>query len=254
MALTTTTTSSPARRVRATWSATARIRSASPTEVPPNFWTTRDMGVDAIRPGRPTRPWPGPRRRGRADTRAVTGVPANTGSGAGRIGSPPVPTDKRARQRPVATPSWPPRPRSRSAADLLRNTVIIVVIVAVVGGSVYLICRHSKNSSATKSTTTTTAAGSTTSTSAPATTTTGASTTTTAADHQRQGPGGGQRRRRRRRMPGQHVGAGQQPGEPLVVGAAHDHRPHQDLHGDGQDRRRGTFTDRPGRQGGPPER
>ena len=26
--------------VRATWSATARIRSASPTEVPPNFWTT----------------------------------------------------------------------------------------------------------------------------------------------------------------------------------------------------------------------
>ena len=40
MALTTTTTSSPLRRDRATWSATARMRSASPTEVPPNFWTT----------------------------------------------------------------------------------------------------------------------------------------------------------------------------------------------------------------------
>ena len=36
---TTTTTSSPARRVRATWSATARMRSGSATEVPPNFWT-----------------------------------------------------------------------------------------------------------------------------------------------------------------------------------------------------------------------
>jgi hypothetical protein len=37
MADTTTTTSLPAERVRATWSATALIRSASPTEVPPNF-------------------------------------------------------------------------------------------------------------------------------------------------------------------------------------------------------------------------
>ena len=40
MALTTATTSAPCRRVRAMWSATARILSASPTEVPPNFWTT----------------------------------------------------------------------------------------------------------------------------------------------------------------------------------------------------------------------
>ena len=47
MALTTTTTSSPERRVRATWSATARIRSASATEVPPNFCTTSDMGAKA---------------------------------------------------------------------------------------------------------------------------------------------------------------------------------------------------------------
>ena len=39
MALTTTTTSLPWRRVRATWSATARTRSASPTDVPPNFCT-----------------------------------------------------------------------------------------------------------------------------------------------------------------------------------------------------------------------
>src|SRR3954467_14803073 len=41
MALTTTTTSLPRRRVRATWSATARMRSGSATDVPPNFWTSR---------------------------------------------------------------------------------------------------------------------------------------------------------------------------------------------------------------------
>ena len=40
IALTTTTTSSPWRRVRATWSATWRMRSGSATDVPPNFWTS----------------------------------------------------------------------------------------------------------------------------------------------------------------------------------------------------------------------
>src|SRR5207253_2280074 len=44
MALTTTTTSLPWRRVRATWSATWRMRSGSATEVPPNFWTTSVIG------------------------------------------------------------------------------------------------------------------------------------------------------------------------------------------------------------------
>src|ERR1035437_5754268 len=47
MALTPTTTSSSARQLRATWSATARIRSESATEVPPNFCTTRDMAAQA---------------------------------------------------------------------------------------------------------------------------------------------------------------------------------------------------------------
>src|SRR5664280_1638427 len=41
IAETTTTTSSPPRRVRAMWSATARMRSASATELPPNFRTAR---------------------------------------------------------------------------------------------------------------------------------------------------------------------------------------------------------------------
>ena len=47
MALTTTTTSSPWRLVRATWSATALIRSVSPTDVPPNFCTTSAIPADA---------------------------------------------------------------------------------------------------------------------------------------------------------------------------------------------------------------
>ena len=44
MALTTTTTWLPCRTVRATWSATSRMRSGSATEVPPNFWMTRGTG------------------------------------------------------------------------------------------------------------------------------------------------------------------------------------------------------------------
>jgi hypothetical protein len=51
MALTTTTTLSPSRRVRATWSATERIRSASATEVPPNFCTNSGMISQGYRGG-----------------------------------------------------------------------------------------------------------------------------------------------------------------------------------------------------------
>src|SRR5579875_495666 len=73
MALTTTTTSSPERRDLSTCSATARIRSASATEVPPNFCTTRLTPPSYLRHERPLwegsgRPWPPeprdlPRRR-----------------------------------------------------------------------------------------------------------------------------------------------------------------------------------------------
>ena len=41
----TTTTSLPWRRVNATLSATARIRSGSATDVPPYFWTINGIGV-----------------------------------------------------------------------------------------------------------------------------------------------------------------------------------------------------------------
>ena len=55
IAETTTTTSSPARRVRTMCSATARMRSGSATEVPPNFWTSKPtarQGTGAVRPAR----------------------------------------------------------------------------------------------------------------------------------------------------------------------------------------------------------
>ncbi len=53
IAETTTTTSSPPRRVRTMCSATARIRSGSATEVPPNFWTSRLTAPDGT--GEPLR-------------------------------------------------------------------------------------------------------------------------------------------------------------------------------------------------------
>ena len=53
---TTTTTSLPWRFVIGTFSATARMRSGSATDVPPYFWTIRATGPRAYR-------WPPPTRR-----------------------------------------------------------------------------------------------------------------------------------------------------------------------------------------------
>src|SRR5438445_134343 len=72
MALTTTATSWPWRRVRATWSATARIRSASDTDVPPNFWT-----VSPTRP--PTYQCVSPVPPGSVTARAQRQAPTQTG-------------------------------------------------------------------------------------------------------------------------------------------------------------------------------
>ncbi len=47
---TTTTTRSPWRQVLAMWSTTSRIRSASATDVPPNFWTSNPTGAGRYRP------------------------------------------------------------------------------------------------------------------------------------------------------------------------------------------------------------
>ena len=114
MALTTATTSEPCRRVRAMWSATARIRSASPTEVPPYFWTTsgirtrlqtahRSDGLPAFgtSPVARHRTSPG---------EAIRGQPGDW------IGSPAVPSEKRARQRVAREARLAAEAQSRSAA------------------------------------------------------------------------------------------------------------------------------------------
>ena len=67
IALTTSTTWSPRCRVRATWSATSRMRSGSATDVPPNFWTSRATGA-----GYPATCGPGP-----SDSAVVPGAPVS---------------------------------------------------------------------------------------------------------------------------------------------------------------------------------
>ena len=103
MALTTTTTSLPARRVRATWSATARMRSASPTDVPAELLDHERHGRQGYNPahGRP-----GGRRPARPGA-----APAARSGGAGRTGYPAGPWEprnvnvRRPAGRPAARPS-----------------------------------------------------------------------------------------------------------------------------------------------------
>ena len=101
------------------WSATARIRSASPTEVPPNFWTTSGIRTrlqTAHRPDRPRR-WRSPAARcarGRAASGRVGDPRPRRGLGrvsgrAQRQESPPARWPRR--------PGWRPRLSGRSAAS-----------------------------------------------------------------------------------------------------------------------------------------
>ena len=136
MALTTATTSEPCRRVRAMWSATARIRSASPTEVPPNFCTTsgipprlqtaqrlhprvrsgaapvaqRSAALPAPSHARPDRPGPlrGDRRRSRGLGRVCARAQREESPPARRAGGPS------GRRGPAAqTPAADPQRRHR---------------------------------------------------------------------------------------------------------------------------------------------
>ena len=143
MALTTATTSVPSRRVRAMWSATARMRSASPTEVPPNFWTTRGIGHDAngLR-------WAHLRDSGR-------GRPDPTG--------PPGPdrVSGRAQREESPSASGAREPtgaeaKAKKRRKQIRNGVIVVVIAGVVIVIVFLTSSNSPNKHDDQSTTTTT--------------------------------------------------------------------------------------------------
>ena len=125
MALTTATTSVPCRRVRAMWSATARIRSASPTEVPPNFWTTSGIRTRLQTGHRPARR-PAPRPPRAAGRSVVPAGRSETAPGLGRVSgraqrqeSPPA----RGRRGPAGR-----RGQGQKRRKQIRNGIIIVVI------------------------------------------------------------------------------------------------------------------------------
>src|SRR3954469_408900 len=92
MALTTTTTSLPRRRVRATWSATSRMRSGSATDVPPYFWTT-----SAIRSRLPATL---ARRAHRKTSAPARRAPVQAAGVAAGAEAPPEPAPHHRRRRP----------------------------------------------------------------------------------------------------------------------------------------------------------
>ena len=130
MAETTTTTSLPRRTVRATWSATARMRSGSATDVPPNFWTRSATGGNAI--GR-SQPLP---NRGLASA-AMASTPNR-------------------RQREAARQRSRAAAEARQASTRRRQRIIAVVIVAVVVLSIVGAVIGSRSSSTTSTATSTT--------------------------------------------------------------------------------------------------
>ena len=212
MALTTATTSEPCRRVRAMWSATARIRSASPTEVPPNFWTT-----SGIRTRLQTAHRPDGAAAARSRTRAAGPRWAIRGGPRDWVGSRAVPSDKRARQRAAREARLAAEAKQQKRRRQIRNGVLVVVVAGVIVGIAFLVSGGNKQRGLEVQ-----------------------------RDHHHDGgrqaadaklQAQAERRRGQGRLPGQH----QDPtvNHPEVLGRpAHDHRHVQDLHGHGHHHRR----------------
>ena len=144
MALTTATTSVPWRRVRAMWSATARIRSASPTEVPPNFWTTSGIRT-RLQTAHRTCPPPDGRP-------AVPGQPGEPADPGGRSGRPPglgrVSGRAQRQESPPARGQGGPagcRGQQQKRRKQIRNGVIVVVMAGVIVGIVFLVSGGNNN-------------------------------------------------------------------------------------------------------------
>src|SRR5271155_1473948 len=104
------------------------MRSASPTEVPPNFWTTNAMSQTLMAWADPsgTEPAPGPIEQ----------------AALGRIGSPPVPSEKRSRQRAAREERLAAEAKSQKRRKQIRNVIIVVVLGAVVIGIVALVSHN----------------------------------------------------------------------------------------------------------------
>jgi len=133
------------------WSATARIRSASLTDVPPNFWTT-----SGIRSRLPT-PFAS-RFRVRFEAPGCPG--ASRDRPLDWVGSPPVPSEKRARQRAAREARLAAEAKRHKQRRQLRNGIIVVAGVGLVVGLVFAFSGGNNKTVASQShvTTTTSAA------------------------------------------------------------------------------------------------
>src|SRR3984957_10592778 len=132
------------------------MRSASPTEVPPNFCTTTAIPMTLMAPGGPFGPL-----APHVSKRAVPG----------QIGSRAVPSEKRARQRAGREMRLAEQAKAKKRRKQTRNGIILAVIVLVIVLIVVLTTGGSPKKSAS-TTTTTTAPKTTTTTVAGSTTTT----------------------------------------------------------------------------------
>ena len=114
------------------WSATARIRSASPTEVPPNFWTTSGIRPRLQTAQRLHHGMPGRTRPAAALADRRPGGRSEAAPGLGRVAA--VPSEKRARQRAAREARLAAEAKRQKRRQQIRNGVIVVVIAGVVVG------------------------------------------------------------------------------------------------------------------------
>src|ERR1700737_305558 len=109
------------------------MRSASATEVPPNFWTTRRAEEDATEPGYQRR------------STAFEAIPRGKGwcatGDAGRLASPPVPTEKRLRKREGRQARLEEMRRAQQQARQRRLLIYGAIAVIIVVGLSYLVSR-----------------------------------------------------------------------------------------------------------------
>src|ERR1039458_3063699 len=118
------------------------MRSASPTEVPPNFWTTTGIATTLMARAGPL----GPKER----RCLIQHHPA------GQIGSRAVPSDKRARQRAARDQRLAHEAQAKKRRKQIRNVIVIAVIAGLVILIVFLTSSNSPKSPSKSSTTTST--------------------------------------------------------------------------------------------------
>src|SRR5271156_5831352 len=105
------------------------MRSASPTEVPPNFWTTTGMATTIMAP---------------ADLLGTRiGRSLIQHHPLGQIGSRAVPSEKRARQRAAREIRLAEEAKAKERRKQIRNAIIVAVIAGIVILIVFLTSSNS---------------------------------------------------------------------------------------------------------------